>query len=78
MNVCGSKKKKKNGWISLSVYGTPYEVGFAHGYLLYPELKIVQEIFEYLVKSSFQITLDKYIQECSKIMKPILQEYIFQ
>jgi hypothetical protein len=74
MNVCGSKKKKKNGWISLSVYGTPYEVGFAHGYLLYPELKIVQEIFEYLVKSSFQITLDKYIQECAKIMKPILQD----
>ena len=38
-NINGEIILEKEGWKKVHVYGDPYEIGYAHGYLLSKELK---------------------------------------
>ena len=60
--------KHKNGWIIASVRGTPFERGFAHGYLLHKELKRVRPVLKYLVTTYYKTPLTKYLETCKASM----------
>jgi hypothetical protein len=60
------------GWKIIHIYGNAYERGFAHGFLLYKELKRVIKTFPFIVKNSLKVSMSKYIKTSNKIIKPIL------
>lgn len=67
---------KKEGWKYINIYGNPYQRGFAHGYLLFKEIKEIMKILPFLVKKDFKISLEKYLNICNQIIKPkIMNKY---
>ena len=40
---------EKSGWKHITIYGEPYDRGYAHGYLLYEDLKRVLTILPFMV-----------------------------
>ena len=72
--VNGRINEKNNGWINITVYGDPYERGFASGYLLYKELKRVIKTLKFLVKNELNVSMNKYINICNEFIKPIVQQ----
>ena len=72
LHIQGEMYKKKQGWVCVSVYGTPYQRGFAHGYLLHKELDTVQSIFKYLVEYYYGISYKTYIHDCETKITPII------
>jgi hypothetical protein len=72
--VCGSILQQKNGWKTLYVYGDAYERGFAHGYLLCDELKRVQTVLPFVVKTVLHTTIKEYIKRSNKIIFPIVKK----
>lgn len=77
----GSQKSTKvngtisrgNGWITVSIYGAPFDRGFAHGYLLYKELDTLYPILKYLVKTYYKTTFAEYLARCKASIHPHLE-----
>ena len=72
-NINGEIILEKEGWKKIHVYGDPYEIGYAHGYLLSKELKRSYKIMEFLVKNDFKITMKKYIETCKRLLFNIIK-----
>jgi hypothetical protein len=72
--VNGSIDCENEGWKTMTIYGEPYERGYAHGYLLKNDLKRVSSTLEFLVKEDLDISLSKYLHECSKVIKPVVKK----
>lgn len=73
--VNGIKKKPKNGWIQMRIYGSPFERGYAHGFLLRKELqKIRQDILPFLVKNSYPVSYEKYEIDCRENITDKIRE----
>ena len=68
-------KQKKDGWIIIEIHGNAYQRGFSHGELLYKELQKVLYLFPFIVKTELNITYNKYIKFCSKLIKPKIIKY---
>lgn len=66
--------KNKEGWIILEIRGSPYQRGFSHGKLLKKELQEVKRCLPFLVKTQLKVNYTKYIQDCKKIITPIIKE----
>ena len=64
---------RSNGWITARVYGAPFDRGFAHGYLLYKELKSVGPIIKHLVKTYYKTSLTEYLERCKASIHPHLK-----
>lgn len=64
---------RKQGWITLHIFGDPFERGFAHGALLYQELKDVLHAFPFILKENVQMSLAKFIRTSNRIIKPVLR-----
>jgi hypothetical protein len=64
---------RSNGWITARIYGAPFDRGFAHGYLLYKELKSVGPILKHLVKTYFKTSLSEYLERCKASIHPHLK-----
>lgn len=62
-----------NGWITVSIYGAPFDRGFAHGYLLYKELDALYPILKYLVKTYYKTTFAEYLARCKASIHPHLE-----
>ena len=63
----------KNGWKTLCIYGTAYDRGFAHGFLLYEELERTFRSYPFLVEQKIGSTRYlNYIKTCNKYIKPIV------
>lgn len=72
-NINGEIILEKEGWKKIHVYGDPYEIGYAHGYLLSKELKRSYKVMEFLVKNDFKITMKKYIETCKRLLFNIIK-----
>lgn len=70
--VNGELLYKKEGWITLHIYGNPYQRGFAHGFLLNKEMEETMKVFKYLVKNDFKISFEKYLDICNEKIKPVI------
>ena len=60
------------GWKIIHIYGNAFERGFAHGFLLFKELKRVLKTVPFIIKTTLHVSMNKYIKTSNKIIKPIL------
>ena len=60
-NVTRGSRKDMNGWIRVSVSGTPYECGYSHGYQLAVELKEVMDNMNGILMNEYGMELDMVV-----------------
>jgi hypothetical protein len=68
--IQGEILSKKEGWITLQINGSPYQRGFAHGFLLYKEMRDVMKMFLFSIQKDFKISLRQYLNLCKEKIKP--------
>ena len=64
-----------NGWITIHVKGTPYEMGFQHGRLLRKQLENVKPVMKYLVEKYYKTSITEYVSRCKSIVSKYLSEW---
>jgi len=63
----------KEGWKTIEVYGEPFQMGYAHGYLLAEDLKKIKDFFVFIVKDELKISFSQYLEKSNLLIKPILK-----
>jgi len=51
-------RSEKNGWIYISVKGAPYDLGYAHGYLVAPELMDIFKMLKFVMYQDYGYTYE--------------------
>ena len=72
IKISGEFISKKEGWITIHIYGNAYDRGYAHGILLKDEMKKVLLSFPFIVETHLKIDFQKYLQICIDKIKPII------
>lgn len=49
-------KYTENGWTRINVKGTPYEIGFAHGYLMSKELREIMKMLTFSTSNTYGVS----------------------
>ena len=66
-----------NGWQYLTVEGSPYEIGFEHGYLLTDEFKDAIRVYTHMTLETLGMDYSFFVDQAVKLHKDkIPQEYI--
>ena len=74
--ICGKIiKENQHGWKVIHIYGTPYERGFAHGFLLFKELERLQYTYPFIVDQRVHTTHELYIKKSNEIIQPIVKTH---
>ena len=74
-SISGKYLGTTHGWKRVEVYGEPYTCGFAHGWLLWEDLKHCLELLKQLVADEFEMTYPEYIQYCEKHVQASIAEH---
>lgn len=68
---------KTNGWQYLTVEGSPYEIGFEHGYLLTDEFKDAIRVYTHMTLETMGMDYSFFVEQAVKLHKSkIPDEYI--
>jgi hypothetical protein len=70
----GNKKTRKNisscdGWITVKVSGSYYDMGYQHGSILRKQIEKAKEVMKSLVKTNYKISLSDYVSKCVSLVK---------
>ncbi len=65
----------KNGWTYTSIFGEPYERGFAYGSLIYNDIKQVKEMLEFSIFNNFGVHWDFFIKASNKYFLPKIKKH---
>jgi hypothetical protein len=63
-----SRAHEPHGWKTIVISGNPRERGYAHGRILYRELKLLTEFLPFFVKTDFKTTLEEYVDRCNRML----------
>jgi len=70
-------KENQAGWKTIHIEGSPYERGFAHGYLLYDELANTLKIYPFIINTvdagKNTPSFDQYLETARTLIKPIIK-----
>jgi hypothetical protein len=76
MKVKNGSRHEKNGWTVVSIKGNASERGYAHGYLMAPELKEVFKMLEFTFLNSYGYSREFFCEVVSELFRPqIIQNY---
>lgn len=75
IEISGHIVQTKNGWKTICIHGSPYDRGFAHGFLLFEELERTFRSYPFLVDQKIHTTYLKYIKASNKYIKPIVLKH---
>jgi len=69
-----NNKTRKNifsleGWITVKVSGSYYEMGYQHGSILCKQIEKAKEVMKSLVKTNYKISLSDYVNKCVSLVK---------
>ena len=69
-----NKKTQKNissleGWITVKVSGSYYEMGYQHGSILHKQIKKAKDVMKYLVEKHYKISLTEYVSKSVSLVK---------
>ena len=69
-----NKKTRKNisssdGWITVKVSGSYYDMGYQHGSILRKQIEKAKEVMKSLVKTNYKISLSDYVSKCVSLVK---------
>lgn len=70
--VNGYVIKIKEGWKTVCIHGSPYDRGFAHGFLLHEELARTLKSYPFLIEEKVKYKMKDYIAYSNKHIKPVL------
>jgi hypothetical protein len=76
--IQGEIQEVKSGWKKVYIYGEPYIRGYAHGYLLFEELKRVKIVLPFIIKDQLKITLSEYMNKNKEMIVPIVKTHYFE
>jgi Phospholipase B len=65
----------KNGWTYTSIFGEPYERGFAYGSLIYEDIKKVKEMLDFSIYDNFGVKWEFFIEASNKYFLPKIQKH---
>ena len=65
---------EKNGWIYISIKGTPFERGYAYGKLIANDMKDVQKTLEFIIYNDFGVKWEFFINIAKKYFTPKIKE----
>lgn len=71
--INGELLEEKAGWKKIHIYGEPYERGYAHGILLYKELKKAKDGLVVVAREYCDMSLSDYINKSNKTIYPIIK-----
>jgi hypothetical protein len=71
--VSGTIIEKTHGWVVAEIRGDAYERGYAHGVLLYKELRRIVKSLPFIVKKYFKTSLSNYIKVCKQEVKQVIK-----
>ena len=71
--INGKLIEETKGWKKIHIYGEPFERGYAHGVLLFKELKRVKDTLKFMVQSSLKLDMPEYMKQCNKTIYPIIK-----
>jgi hypothetical protein len=76
MKLKNGSRYEKNGWTTISIKGTASERGYAHGYLMAPELKEVFNMLKFTFLHSYGYPREFFCEVISELFRPqIIQNY---
>jgi hypothetical protein len=71
--VNGELLEEKGGWKKIHIYGEPYDRGYAHGVLLYKELKKAKEVLKTIAREYCDMNLTDYLKKSNDAIYPIVK-----
>jgi len=70
-------RNETNGWVFLHIEGSPYEMGFQHGYLVAPELKEILRSMKFLTLEETGMDWEFFVNASQDVILPYVdQEYL--
>jgi len=76
MKVKNGSRHEKNGWTVISIKGNASERGYAHGYLMAPELKEVFKMLDFTFLNSYGYSREFFCEVISELFRPqIIENY---
>ena len=77
-NIKNGISYEMNGWLYISVKGTPKERGFAHGYFASKEFKKIQEMMNFAVFEDTGKHWSFFIEASKTALKPTIMEHFHE
>jgi hypothetical protein len=71
--ISGELLEEKGGWKKIHIYGEPYDRGYAHGVLLYKELKRAKEVLKTIAREYCDMNLTDYLKKSNDTIYPIVK-----
>jgi hypothetical protein len=75
-NRTGQNKKTRRrqntlleGWITVKVAGSYYDMGYQHGSILRKQIEKAKNVLKYLVEKHYNISLSDYVSKCVSLVK---------
>jgi hypothetical protein len=65
----------KNGWTYTSIFGEPYERGFAYGSLIYNDIKQVKEMLEFSIYNDYGVKWEFFVNASNKYFLPKIKKH---
>jgi hypothetical protein len=78
VNIKNGVSYEKNGWLYISVKGTPKERGFAHGYFAAKDFKEIQRVMSFLVYENTGKHWDFFIEAAKTHFKPTIMKHFHE
>ena len=73
MKIKNGSREEKNGWTFLSLKGSAKERGYAHGYLMAPEIKDIFKMLDFFLLNSYGHTCDFFTEVMSELFAGQIQ-----
>ena len=64
----------KNGWVYVSISGSPYERGYAYGKLIKEDMVKVKEIIEFVIFNDFGVHWNFFVDAAKKYYSPKIKK----
>jgi hypothetical protein len=74
MKVKNGIRYDLNGWVYVSIKGTPKERGYAYGKLIKNDMKEVRRILDFIIYTDYGVKWDFFIEASRKYFSPKIQE----
>jgi len=67
--ISGKILSNRDGWIIAEICGSPYERGYANGYLFYRQFKLLKNILPFIVEKEIKRPFCEYIKKSNQLIK---------
>lgn len=74
MKVKNGIRYDMNGWVYVSIKGTPWDRGYAYGLLIAKDMKRIMETIRFIVYNDYGVEWQFFVDACTKYYTPKIKE----